>query len=58
MVGYAFSRDGSIRRTPYTAVLVCRYVAVSAVKVTHFLELVTVTVTFPKKELVTGKSYT
>jgi hypothetical protein len=30
----------------------------SAVKVTHFLELVTVTVTFPKKELVTGKSYT
>jgi hypothetical protein len=28
----------------------------SAVKVTHFLELVTVT--FPKKELVTGKSYT
>ena len=33
---------------------------ISAVKVTHFLELVTVTVTvtFPKKELVTGKSYT
>ena len=29
----------------------------SAVKVTHFLGLVTVTVTFPKKELVTGKSY-
>ena len=29
---------------------------ISAVKVTHFLELVTVT--FPKKELVTGKSYT
>ena len=31
---------------------------ISDVKVTHFLELVTVTVTFPKKELVTGKSYT
>ena len=39
----------------------CLYTAkavISAVKVTHFLELVTVTVTFPKKELVTGKSYT
>ena len=29
----------------------------SAVKVTFFLELVTVTVTSSKKELVTGKSY-
>ncbi len=28
MVGYAFSRDGSVRRTPYTAMLVCRYVTV------------------------------
>ncbi len=34
---------------------VCVIAITSAVKVTHFLELVTVTVTFPKKELVTGK---
>lgn len=25
MVGYAFSRVGPVRRTPYTALLVCRY---------------------------------